>query len=76
MNTFIIIPINQVNKIIIAMQNLIVQPEGTVTLALNQMRNATFNCECTARDTCGQPFWSPENEEKTITTDDSHNEDT
>ena len=43
------------------MQDLIVQPEGIVTLALNQMINATFNCECIAGNACNQPytgFWN------------------
>ena len=52
------------------MQDLIVQPQGMVTLALNQMGNATFNCECTVGNECRQPYWSIENEGNTITTND------
>ena len=35
------------------------------------MRNATFSCECTHGDFCGQPFWSLENDGSTITTNNN-----
>ena len=54
------------------MQDLIVQPEGMVTLALNQKRNATFNCECTAGDACNNPYWVLENEGKIIMTNENN----
>ena len=57
------------------MQDLIIQPASTVTLALNQMVNATFNCECTVDDACSQPYWSLENEGNTITTTDNNDKD-
>ena len=50
------------------MQDLIIRLAETVILALNQMTNATFNCECTVDDACGQPFWSIENEGNTFVT--------
>ena len=46
------------------------QPEGTVALPLNQRRNATINCECTAGSECSQPYWSLETNGATITTED------
>ena len=56
----------------LATQDLIVEPEGTVTLTLNQMRNATFSCECTLGDElCNQPHWSLENDGKAIITSDN-----
>jgi hypothetical protein len=53
------------------MQDFNVQPPGTVTLALNQMKNATFNCECTG---CF-PYWSLENEGIRIATNDNDDTD-
>ena len=52
------------------MQDLIVQPEGTISLALNRMNNASFTCECTVGDDC-QPYWSLDNDGVTITTTDN-----
>ena len=34
------------------------------------MTNATFSCECTHGDLCGQLFWSLENEGSTFATSD------
>jgi hypothetical protein len=56
------------------MQHNNVQPEGTTTLALNQMINANFTCECIT-DGCSQPYWSLENEGKSITTDEPGDKD-
>ena len=53
------------------MQDLVIQPTGTVTLALNQTTNATFNCECTLDDElCSQPYWNLENDGNLISTND------
>ena len=61
----------------LATQDLIVQPVGMVTLALNQMRNATFSCECTLGDElCGQPYWSLEDNGNFITTIDNNDIET
>ena len=57
-------------------EDLVIRPADTVTLALNQMTNVTFNCECTLGVACGEPFWSLEIEGKIITTEDSRDEDT
>ena len=52
------------------MQDLIIRPADTVTLALNQMRNATFSCECTLDDElCSEPYWGLENDGNIISTD-------
>ena len=57
---------------IIAMQHLTVCPGGTnFTLALNQMKNANFTCECTAGIACTPPFWSLTNEGVIIVTSES-----
>ena len=59
------------------MQHLLIRPNGTVTLALNQMTNATFNCECTlGDDLCTQPYWSLENDGNLITTTDQDDVET
>ena len=66
--------------IFLATQDLIIiPPEDTVTLAQNEMTNATFNCvtECThGASACGQPFWSLYivNERRIIATPDIHDE--
>ena len=60
------------------MQDLIIiQPEGTVTVALNQIKNVTFNCqiECTLGDICGPPFWVLEKEQNIITSNDIRDKD-
>ena len=59
------------------MQNLIIRPADTVTLTLNQMRNATFSCECMLGDElCNQPYWSLENDGNSITTIDNNDIET
>ena len=52
------------------MQNLIIRPADTVTLALNQMRSATFSCECTLGDELcsSEPYWGLENDGNLIST--------
>ena len=50
------------------MQDLIVRPDGTISIPLNQMNAANFTCECTLGIACGQPFWNLENEGVSITT--------
>lgn len=51
-------------------QHFIVQPNGTVTLALNQMRNVNITCECII-DLC-QPYWILGTETKQIATNDNN----
>ena len=50
-----------------------------ITLALNQMINATLSCECTLGDGCSQPYWTlgmDNVKEKLIATNDNKDKDT
>ena len=58
------------------MQDLIIQPEGTISIPLNQMNAANFTCECTLGIACSPPYWILSNEGVIIiTSENSGDED-
>ena len=57
------------------MQDLIVRPDGTISIPLNQMNAANFTCECTLGIACSPPFWSLDNEGVIITNMENSNDE-